>query len=442
MSELINKHDNRATIRWKLLASASAVALLASAFTASEVLAADSDSDRPLFWIELGGQLDKLNSAQEEFSPPFIASITKPGLLSALNVQQPAGYALDAHSKITFQPEDSDWAFSASVQFGRSRSVRHHHQQTANARIPVNFAIQFPPPYSAFGPKYVGPKYYYPYQHVRFSDGTARESEHHIILDFQAGKDVGLGLFGSHGSSTLSAGVRIAQFASKSKVTLRALPDLQYPTTPIYSKYAFNQFKSATVNFHAYSASAEMRRSFRGLGPSLSWDASVPFAGNSESGTLTFDWGVNAAVLFGRQRAKGHHQTNIQTYHMTQWVTKGGARGATTGNQKNGFFTNPSARKCGFAGYPSYCQFGNYHYTNDAVGSKTIPGAFDRSRNVTVPNLGGFAGISFRYSNAKVSFGYKADFFFNAIDGGIDTRKTENRGFFGPYASISIGLGD
>ena len=29
-----------------------------------------------------------------------------------------------------------------------------------------------------------------------------------------------------------------------------------------------------------------------------------------------------------------------------------------------------------------------------------------------------------------------------ATDGGIDTRKSENRGFFGPYASISIGLGD
>jgi hypothetical protein len=64
-----------------------------------------------------------------------------------------------------------------------------------------------------------------------------------------------------------------------------------------------------------------------------------------------------------------------------------------------------------------------------------------RKKSVTVPNIGGFAGISFKYDAAKVSFGYKADFFFGAIDGGIDARKTYDRNFYGPYASISIGLG-
>ncbi len=60
---------------------------------------------------------------------------------------------------------------------------------------------------------------------------------------------------------------------------------------------------------------------------------------------------------------------------------------------------------------------------------------------VAVPNLGGFAGISIKYHNAKFSFGYRADEFFGAMDGGIDTAKSENRGFFGPYASFSVGLG-
>ena len=59
-----------------------------------------------------------------------------------------------------------------------------------------------------------------------------------------------------------------------------------------------------------------------------------------------------------------------------------------------------------------------------------------------VPNIGGFAGISWRLPTAKVSIGYRADFFFNAIDGGIAARKSENRGFYGPFASISIGIGD
>jgi len=63
-----------------------------------------------------------------------------------------------------------------------------------------------------------------------------------------------------------------------------------------------------------------------------------------------------------------------------------------------------------------------------------------RSHSVTVPNVGGFAGLSFRYTNAKVSLGYRADFFFGAMDNGIDRKTLEDRGFYGPYASIGIGL--
>jgi hypothetical protein len=36
--------------------------------------------------------------------------------------------------------------------------------------------------------------------------------------------------------------------------------------------------------------------------------------------------------------------------------------------------------------------------------------------------------------------GYRADFFFGAIDGGVDTRKTADRNFYGPYLGIGIGL--
>jgi hypothetical protein len=40
---------------------------------------------------------------------------------------------------------------------------------------------------------------------------------------------------------------------------------------------------------------------------------------------------------------------------------------------------------------------------------------FARSRSVVVPNLGGFASFSACYSNSKLSFGYRADFFFGAM---------------------------
>lgn len=64
-----------------------------------------------------------------------------------------------------------------------------------------------------------------------------------------------------------------------------------------------------------------------------------------------------------------------------------------------------------------------------------------RSRTVTVPNLGGFAGVSVKYPNVKMSLGYRADFFFGAVDAGIDARNTKDLDFQGPFATVSIGLG-
>ena len=65
-----------------------------------------------------------------------------------------------------------------------------------------------------------------------------------------------------------------------------------------------------------------------------------------------------------------------------------------------------------------------------------------RSHTVTVPNLGGFAGLSVKYANAKVSFGYRGDFFFGAMDDGIDARRSKDVAFHGPFATISVGLGE
>ena len=65
----------------------------------------------------------------------------------------------------------------------------------------------------------------------------------------------------------------------------------------------------------------------------------------------------------------------------------------------------------------------------------------ERSRQVTVPNIGAHIGLSYNYRNAKLSFGYKADAFFGAIDGGQEAAKNYNRVFYGPYMNVSIGLG-
>ena len=147
-------------------------------------------------------------------------------------------------------------------------------------------------------------------------------------------------------------------------------------------------------------------RSFRGVGPSLSWSASTPFAGNPQDGELTFDWGLNAAALFGRQKTRTQHHTTVR-------YNTGG---------------------CGLL----FC----HTYGHIITPTHIAPPASIRSRNVTVPNVGGFVGLSYRYTDAKLSIGYRYDTFLNAMDTGIDATKKSNVTFNGPYASISIGLGD
>ena len=73
-----------------------------------------------------------------------------------------------------------------------------------------------------------------------------------------------------------------------------------------------------------------------------------------------------------------------------------------------------------------------------ATSHRPYPQSIERARHDTQCRR--FCGLSFRYANAKM-MGYRADFFFGAMDGGIDTGKSGNIGFYGPFAAISVGLG-
>ena len=384
MSELIQKHDSRATIRWKLLTSVSALAL---ATTVSSVnVAKAEDADRPLIWIELGGQMENVNGQGEAFAPPFLAansSSTVLGPVTPLQAQQPSKFSFGEEGSISFQPEGSDWVFSAAARIGRSSNFRHIQHQTYE-----KFYDKY---------KYGSAKNENPRGIDKFSNTHARHQENHDILDFHAGKDVGLGMFGRDSSSTLSLGVRFAQFTSDATFDIRARPvvhfyDKSFPTFHIAIHHPY---------FHTYHATGKASRNFRGVGPSLSWSNSTPFVGNPHDGEVTLDWGANAALLFGRQKARVQHQESAH-YVLPHWV-----------------------------GYGSYY-----------VAYPAVPRGHDNAHSVTVPNIGGFAGLSWRVEDFKVSLGYRADFFFGAMDTGIDAAKKSNATFNGPYASISVGLGD
>ena len=401
-------------------------------------LFSDTDNGRPPLWVELGGSFSNLSDASQTFAPSFLSVYAPNGLKSPLSVEQAPHYGFDEEAKVSFQPDSSEWVISAAIRYGRSAANAKAHQQFQNAGEPVKISpANIPPTFASFFPQ---GKYqtFYPTAHFKFADALAHQSETHSIMDFEAGKDVGLGLIGPEGSSIVSVGIRLAQFTSRSDIYFNGQPDLRYPTAPITNfagKYQF--YNNTRVRFHNYSALARNEESFHGLGPKLDWNASTSVSGNEADGEITVDWGANFAVLFGRQRAQGSHQSTVRSYYLKNW-SRDFSGLATNGRFKKvvpGRFVNYQLCSCGaLPGGPLDGKVPpTNHHTNMA--------AHNRSRMVAVPNLGGFIGLSMKYRNAKVSFGYRADEFFGAMDGGIDTQKSENRGFFGPYAKISIGVG-
>jgi len=345
------------TYRRQLLMTASAFALIAMTSTAE---GSGNDTDNPPIWIEFSGGLDSLTDAHDLFTPSYMLATQRSDFEtgSPRDLQRGPHMGWDADVKLTFQPEGTDWVLSAAARYGRVLRHQHEHSQ--------------PPPYA------ITPSYGYAIGPFAFYEATARNMEGHVIIDFHAGKDVGLGLFGARGSSVFSLGARYAHFDSRS--------DVQLSSHTTLSGYRANVFHGTS----------DIRHQFSGIGPSISWDAAAPFAGTVENGSLWLDWGANAAILFGKQSTRGTHETRAP--HRVSYT------GSTA-------------------------VYGSNHSTV----------ARRRSRSVT--NLGGYAAISYRLESVKLSVGYKADMFIGAIDGGIDAAKKEDRAFFGPYASISIGLG-
>jgi len=390
MSELIDLQQNRTIIRRQLLCAASAVALAACISKSSTAYA--EDADRPTMWIELGGQLEFVQGTASPFTAPFMTAISPTPAPYRDDIfeegQKPPRSAFGLEGKVTFQPEESDWKFSAGVIYGRSQSNRHIHHQTDQPIVTHTFYLGYPIYASYIAHKHPSAD--------TLADTTLSSKESHLIVDFQVGKDVGLGIFGERGSSTVNVGVRFAQFQSRSSFAVNAIPSVSIDPFDLTFKYAL------ASNFHGYTMHAHAARTFHGVGPSLSWNASKGLAGNAEDGELALDWGINASLLFGRQKAKVDHNTH--GYHIYSTAS------------------------------------GKYQYYHHVVLPPNNAHS-TRSHSVVVPNVGGFAGLSVKYPNAKVSLGYRADFFFGAVDAGIDVRRTRDLGFHGPFATISLGLG-
>ena len=364
---------------------------------------------KPQFWLTLGGNYNmNLYASTDPYDPLAAANFPNGGnptppwpstLPTPAQLQKTPGSGFDWQGALTYQPEGSDWKLKAGIRYGRSfHNNTFHESVNAGTKSGISFfgryySCAFFNQLATINPKYgTIAQLCYHGNLKEFDDSVNRSTEHHTILDFTLGKDVGLGSF----NGTVAAGVRVAQFNSNAMLHLGAGPHYNLDVN-VFAKY-----------HELYEFASTDNRSFHGIGPELTWDGSNRLFGGESEGEVTLDWGVNAAMLFGKQSAIFSH------------VVK-------------------HCRVDGF-GTLSVCEGG----TISGVADPRIVEPTDnvnRSHNVTVPNLGGYAGLSVKYHDAKVSLGYRADTFFNAIDGGQYAVDKKDRGFYGPYFNISLGLG-
>lgn len=389
--------------RSRLLTTVSIIALTVSL---CGVEPSDAAAKEPTLWIDLGWQSESVHDSKNDFAIPVGSLISPTGLTGPLVEGLNLSYSYGDEGKFIFRPDGTNWVFTGSVRFGRARGKGSINQTKP---IPTTSFVTF---------HTTIPTYPFPYHRTltkpvkqssqEFNAQTVT-AETHFILDFEAGRDLGLGLFGR---ATLGAGVRFAQFSSSLNVSeLHAKTGIHFahwqytvPTNAFFPSgvRVVPWYKSGDKQtWLSLSGSSETQREFNGIGPSVYWDASSPLFGDPKrSGEIFLDWGVNAAILFGKQKNSVEHRTS--------------------GNK------NCYARR--------YCTGVTTQYQSNAHSLS--------SRRTTVPNVGGFAGVSYRIEDMEVSLGYRVDYFLRAIDTGTLGENSGKRDFRGFFASISVGVND
>jgi iron complex outermembrane recepter protein len=347
------------------------------------------------FRLEVGGDYGHFTGAKEVLAPATV-SLFPADHPYPLGVQDDLDAGAAGGVKFTYQPEPKGWSVSAAIRYGRAAgSAEAHPKWDVTGGLSISQSLlelykQFFPQYDdqffrdVF---YIDPTYKGWYD---YATTTASSAESHAIADFSIGRDVGLGKWSEGSSSQLSVGARYAHFKSSSRVTMHGHPDLQFPAYGV---------GSVGGQVHTLHAKMEAGGEFQGAGPAIDWEASFPVAQTAEA-KVGVDVGLGAAVLWGEQET-----------HATGYLTEFYRTAVWTGD--------------------------------DIITGSMDPQPFNyrRSKRAAVPGVNANLGLSYSVGGLKVSGGYRVERYFDAIDGGIATRKTYDRQYDGPYFKISIGFG-
>ena len=117
-----NKTNTSPAIRWQLLSTVSACALLVSVYGASAD--AVTDAEHPLIWLEFGAQMENASGQGQVFSPAFLTTYPSSPVLqnvTPLRAQKPPQFSFGEDGK-DFVPAAGYrlGVSAASARIGRS----------------------------------------------------------------------------------------------------------------------------------------------------------------------------------------------------------------------------------------------------------------------------------------------------------------------------------
>jgi iron complex outermembrane receptor protein len=326
------------------------------------------------FTLEVGGQAQRYDASTSDSNPGFINSFS-----SAIDPSHDQNFDLDRGDgrEVKFTYNAGDWKAWLGARFGKTNgsSVGVFRSEPGNSGCQSS--------------KYVAPNFCVtnPANLVtttNWSQSGHRQKEEHTIVNFAAGRDIGMGLFEA---STLSVGLRYADLNSAQDISLYGISHWDVPTGTVVSQTG-----------HRHRLSAHADHGFEGVGPVVSWDASKLLIGDDDAGHLDIDWSVTAGALFGDQ------DTSIQGEERAETI----------------LFSLVSLGE---------------------VTTMATPVAIQRSSSRTVPVVDVSLGLSYTVNRAKISAGYRWERYFNAIDGGYDETQQYDRTIDGPYLTLAIGFG-
>jgi outer membrane receptor protein involved in Fe transport len=346
--------------------------------------------------VEFGGQAQRHDAPNTTLQPELADEFDGPLDIFGDTQAQDLDWGDGRDVKVTWRPSSGPWSVSGAVRFGKTN---HGGRGAAEEETDPVCAVSDPDycAYLATIPSYE------PLTHIsgiQQADARVFDREEHNILDFKVGYDLG---FGGLSQSTVAAGLRYAELTSRTESSLYGVA--HWDITPGFFQMGL------PVSRTIYAIDVDADRSFEGWGPVASWDAAVPLFGSQDTGHMTLDWSIEGGVLFGQQET------------------------ATTSSAKSNVFEIDSND---FAN--ELLGFSVAHVFQPYTTVATVD-PDPRSENATVPVAAGSLGLSYKVGGFKVGAGYRWERYFDAIDGGYEEHRSEDRTIDGPYFKIAVGFG-